>query len=750
MTQFLESRPDFYNKQFDEKQYAAQLDLLANIKSHEALYITSKGIAVAGLIQQFVFRILGILGFERPTNVIRVRYEILKFLHYGASRQYLTQPEIASAIERVKVSQLFMKSYAIKVRPFTKAFIGSVAMTNADKNSRNQNSLQGHLKEYYNQHHHALRPSVYRRCIATKISEPYCFFGSTYLALAEKTYASIKTFDAKKLNELNAHFQSALSLSRHNEQCQQIVLKRLCEIHQSLKKEFSGDISQIDGAFKPTFAAFFTHNMLSKSIVELWQRCPDEIRNDEALRTSIREARLAHSKTITIPETSSAISFLKETVAQFASQTDLLKNSKLYQELMSRYYINSNDDELVKFYESLPFNVRQEQNNAQFALRKAFLMISKLNLSDHALKLCTLAGVTKHRAQGTKELFQQVYTTKIIQLLTAENSADEKLAKAESASTATTAAIATTTSATIASPKAVDVNPLKKVFEYYEEAVNVMGNSHLDMPVEHLQRLLDLRANESVEKEDKEARSERHSNVVWEFERIRGAATPNNGYEKLQIPEATVDYYLREHDFSADGESFAGYKIAFELAEKPGSFNKAMQLFDRIGLDLLSHTQKNTFVRLCVKEIEVLFATTVTATTAATQSSQKENSTADAWNYYLKAVKASAPFSINLLTFSSLDVVQGILNSGADQKIPNETVEAERVRHYQIVEQYNAIFSKNEDTSLMFPQATYDYWNKKCKDKTDVSLKPLLEIVLRTKGKPALATATALATSTAK
>jgi len=205
MLTFMEYTPDFYEKEFNRDEYVSELSKIEKMNCFETISISSKGFDVVGIVRQIAYRVLGLLGFERPTKPVRVAYEMLKFLHYGATHGYMKDEYVTKAIQRVRLN------------------IERLGLTVAEP-LLTPNILQDDLTRYYLDHRQELQPSIYRsRTAPTTVYNP-SLFGSSYLAWAKQNNSSEKPEVIKKVLHC---YRKALECHNQDENFQKALFQML-------------------------------------------------------------------------------------------------------------------------------------------------------------------------------------------------------------------------------------------------------------------------------------------------------------------------------------------------------------------------------------------------------------------------------------------------------------------------------------------------------------------------------------------
>lgn len=756
MGQYLEYRPDFYNRKIEERDYLNQLQTIANIQSHEALCITKKGFEVVGRVWQAVYRILGFLGFERPTNVIRVNYELLKFLHYGALQGYFTEPRILTSIREIKASAAFSGSNPSWFGGFAQQFslhLQANIESNKDYDGRVNNafrkSLMIDVQSYFSVHRDSLKPSIYRRCVVPVLStHNYYHFGSTYLELASQSVAakSGQKVDIEKLRVINKCYELAIANTSDTKEHQEELFKQLNTHAQSILEhltEKNGNSSYVINReltqLVYLYMKFFERHQLISQNYALTHahKLPQSICDHSVIRPIIHAARIEYSRTL---QPLAAVNFLNDTIRLYGGNEAVKENRSLHNEILQR----ASQSDLTTFlecYTKAPEYIQHDKENALGALRVASKSLDMY--PDIAVQLCGLA-VNLNSDPSVKESYQKIMAARIQKLLASAKvtraEVDVKKEKSTKVETDTktkqsTAAATATEASTTAASAITAIDPaLKQAAALYEEACIVTNNYHLNLSLNQLQRLIDTLANQPIAQETIAAKANRHYRIVQSHINIHVVANKENGYKELQLPQATVDFYDNEYDAALTPQPpHIRHFVAKQIDATPGNFEKAISFFCR-HLEDMGGLARQNFAKRCVAEIETLFKASTQATAASAQASVKDTFTLNAWNYYLIAFEIAFKEPKIPLTLPSLEVAQFILDEGANQYIPNETNEERRFRHFRIVEAFKTL-SGEEGTALKLPPASFNYWNIIMDSK--FAQKDMVDIVFKTQGHPA-------------
>lgn len=93
--------PQWDQNQFDKEGFRQHIETLAKKDENKSYLFNNHGLAIAGLIMQIWQKGKGILGFSDQTNVIKVNYQFLKLLRYGAAHNFHQDTAIKPAMEKL-------------------------------------------------------------------------------------------------------------------------------------------------------------------------------------------------------------------------------------------------------------------------------------------------------------------------------------------------------------------------------------------------------------------------------------------------------------------------------------------------------------------------------------------------------------------------------------------------------------------------------------------------------------------------
>ena len=159
----LSYHPKWEHYHFDKEQYQKLLQDIA-AKENLPLYRCDHTLRVATLIEGLWHTIIGWLGFEDRTNVIKVNYEFMKILRYGESHHFLEDGEIRKTLTLVQKN--LTRDHAYRR-------IGQIIerLLNTESGQETPADLINHrIDLYYSEHQDRLReafwPRLFHRYIA--------------------------------------------------------------------------------------------------------------------------------------------------------------------------------------------------------------------------------------------------------------------------------------------------------------------------------------------------------------------------------------------------------------------------------------------------------------------------------------------------------------------------------------------------------------------------------------------------------
>lgn len=91
---------DFH--EFEKDEYYAILEQLADKKTGTHFVISHSTIKVANLTTRLWQKIKGVFGFEDKTNIVKVNYELLKFIRYGEQHHFFDEGQYTTIITQLK------------------------------------------------------------------------------------------------------------------------------------------------------------------------------------------------------------------------------------------------------------------------------------------------------------------------------------------------------------------------------------------------------------------------------------------------------------------------------------------------------------------------------------------------------------------------------------------------------------------------------------------------------------------------
>lgn len=94
----LSYQPEWEHYHFDKEGYKKLFVEISSKEEDRVLLRYDHTIKVASLIENLWHQLLGLLGFEDRTNVIKVNYELLKILRYGENHHYFEDAEIRKVL----------------------------------------------------------------------------------------------------------------------------------------------------------------------------------------------------------------------------------------------------------------------------------------------------------------------------------------------------------------------------------------------------------------------------------------------------------------------------------------------------------------------------------------------------------------------------------------------------------------------------------------------------------------------------
>lgn len=440
MPGYVTNQPDFYDKDFTEKQYIEVLNKMAEMKPGQALCVTSKGLDVVGRIWQIVYRILGFFGCERPTKPVRVTYEFLKFLYYGAAHNFFIDSEVKTAVQRVQANQNFL---ALKVQQKQYSFNPATALdivangTEKERASKVAQSdpkiilrgnLQNLLENFYSANQNETGPSIYRVCCASRITLEE--FGATYLGLA---------VEANKQNNIESCVKflgKAINLNRADPEYTGLLFDHLKQHYNQIPQSERHLATE---HFKRLYMMLLnscTMNGLHKVAIDRSTHIDFDFGNDPHIRMLFRQIYLNYVKRAGLAPVD-AIQCLLKSLMFFASQ-NAYENVPTRLALINAHLLNDENQRVWDEFVSLPSQVQNE--NLDFACTAAAQWTRNPQFIDHAVAICERAGISEQSSYDNRQAYRNASLRKAQQLLKATNDgkisasgqeAIERLVKAE-------------------------------------------------------------------------------------------------------------------------------------------------------------------------------------------------------------------------------------------------------------------------------------------------------------------------------
>lgn len=213
MTLYIDSQPDYYEKQFSFNSYEEILTNIINT-DNQTLCVTDRGIEIIGIISLIFEKIKGFLGFGDNTDPVAINAEILKFLYHGEiSGKFLNQ-NIAERLysvndkfmdQTIATAFVYLREHRNDPDSSVKKNESEVKKSKSDEINNEvdikdrdagvknrdviRKKLQDHLVTYHEQHQSQLIPSLWQRVFTAETvvfaANEKFEFGDTYFKLAE-------------------------------------------------------------------------------------------------------------------------------------------------------------------------------------------------------------------------------------------------------------------------------------------------------------------------------------------------------------------------------------------------------------------------------------------------------------------------------------------------------------------------------------------------------------------------------------
>jgi len=172
------------------EQYKTILENLAGIGKNQGFVVSDEAIKVASWPRLFFEKVRGFFGFENRSNIVKVNYEMLKLLRYGAYQKFLEEPDVKTILKRLR-STLDSLPQRRELDEVIQALSKPLL----------RRTLRRTIKKYYEEHRNDLQP-----CWWTKIRQR--FFGERVRlpeATSKLNQARVAFYDEKweKVNELS-------------------------------------------------------------------------------------------------------------------------------------------------------------------------------------------------------------------------------------------------------------------------------------------------------------------------------------------------------------------------------------------------------------------------------------------------------------------------------------------------------------------------------------------------------------------
>lgn len=187
MNTYITALPDYYERAYTFQSYQGVFERIANADAGRTLCLSEDGLDTAGKVYTFWQKVRGWFGFCDLSDETQVGGEFLKFLFYGATHGFISQPQILEAIQTIDAkcqrNELHLCQSLREVFQQLSQF--------HDRLQREQEALTNYLRDkleaYYHTHKEALQPSFWDSFSAQTVNVPYVHkFGDTYLSLAEQ------------------------------------------------------------------------------------------------------------------------------------------------------------------------------------------------------------------------------------------------------------------------------------------------------------------------------------------------------------------------------------------------------------------------------------------------------------------------------------------------------------------------------------------------------------------------------------